>query len=308
MTQDTLALTPDSDRIELAPLDRPTRNRLWNLVPMAISLALLGAVAWQLRSINLAELWAMVPRSPLFWLVFPFFYLAGPISEWIIFRRLWQIPLSGFGALLRKQVANELLLGYLGEAYFYSWARKRTAMVAAPFGAVKDVTILSAVAGNVMTLLLLIGVWPMIGSTILQEGSRPLLWSLAVVLLISFAAMVFRKSIFSLPRNELVFIFAMHIARIVASLALSALLWHLTLPSVAVVWWMFLATVRMLISRLPFIPNKDVVFAGLAVFLFGQDIAIGTLMAMMAGLLLITHMCVAAVLGVADLVKPEVTE
>ncbi|WP_095011962.1 hypothetical protein [Tsuneonella mangrovi] len=308
MTQEALALTPDSDRIELAPLDRPTRNKLWNLLPMAVSLALLGAVAWQLRSLNFVELWALIPRSPLFWLVFPFFYLAGPISEWIIFRRLWHIPVSGFGALLRKLVANELLLGYLGEAYFYSWARKRTAMVAAPFGAVKDVAILSAVAGNAITLILLIGVWPMIGSTILQQGSRALLWSLAVVLLISIAAMAFRKTIFSLSRKELVFIFGVHIARIIASIALAALLWHLALSNVPVVWWLFLATVRMLISRLPFIPNKDVVFAGLAVFLFGQDIAIGTLMAMMAGLLLITHLSVAAVLGVADLVRPEIAK
>ncbi|MGO8609832.1 hypothetical protein ACC848_43530, partial [Rhizobium johnstonii] len=44
--------------------------------------------------------------------------------------------------------------GYSGEAYFYAWARSRARMVAAPFGAVKDVSILSAIAGNTITLTL----------------------------------------------------------------------------------------------------------------------------------------------------------
>ena len=55
-------------------------------------------------------------------------------------------------------------------------------------------------------------------------------------------------------------------------------------------------------SRLPLIPNKDVVFAGLAVFLLGHEHEIGDLMAMMAGLLLVTHLAVGTVFGTAELV------
>lgn len=47
--------------------------------------------------------------------------------------------MAGIGALLRKLVSNELLLGYLGEAQFYAWARSRTNMTTAPFGAIKDI-------------------------------------------------------------------------------------------------------------------------------------------------------------------------
>ena len=32
-----------------------------------------------------------------------------------------------------------------------------------------------------------------------------------------------------------------------------------------------LGTVRQLVSRLPFLPNKDIVFAGIATFLIGSD-------------------------------------
>ena len=51
-------------------------------------------------------------------------------------------------------------------------------------------------------------------------------------------------------------------ARIAATIGLSALLWHLILPSVALGWWLLLATLRQLVSRLPLVPNKDVVFDG----------------------------------------------
>ena len=59
-----------------------------------------------------------------------------------VYCRRWGIPLSGFVALLKKRIANDVVLGYSGEAYFYAWARQNAKMVAAPFGAVKDVSVL----------------------------------------------------------------------------------------------------------------------------------------------------------------------
>ena len=111
---------------------------------------------------------------------------------------------AGFLALLRKKVYNELLLGYLGEAYFYTWARRRVSLDAAPFGAVKDVAILSAMAGNGVTLALLVVMLPMLGSSRLGLDTRMLVLSLGVVLVISVATMIWRRRVFSLPRGELV--------------------------------------------------------------------------------------------------------
>ena len=65
--------------------------------------------------------------------------------------------------------------------------------------------------------------------------------------------------------------------------------------------WLALATLRMLISRLPFLPNKDVIFAGLAVLLLGHDAEISSLMAMIAALLLVTHLVVGAIFATIDL-------
>ncbi len=288
-------------RENIAALEQPGRSHRAAVFSALVSLVLLAGVGWQFRKVSLGELLAMIPHRPGFWLAYAVFYLAGPASEWLIYRRVWGLPFTGMGALLRKTVSNELLLGYLGEVQFYAWARGRLNMATAPFGAIKDVTILSALTGNVATLAMLAGAWPLITSNELGFETTTIFKSLGVVLVTSFAILLFRQKLFSLPRPSLWFITSIHFARIVAYVGLAALMWHLVLPDVDYGLWLVLATLRMLISRLPFVPNKDVVFAGLAVFLLGRDAEIAGLMTMMAALLLVTHMIVGATFAVAEL-------
>lgn len=277
----------------------------------AMSLLILGAAAYQFRQINIRELVALVPgglsRGSLFWATFVAYYSAGPVSEWVIFRRLWQLPVGGLAALFRKLVSNSLLLGYLGEVYFYAWARARAKMVAAPFGAVKDVAVLSALTGNVVTLLMVLVAAPVFLSLHLDLSARTLGISIAVMLGSSFAMMLFRNRLFSLPRRLLWFVTAIHVARILVMIGLSALLWHLILPSVALGWWLLLATLNQLVSRLPLIPNKDVVFAGIALFLVGHDGEIVDAVALVASLMFAAHLLVGATLGLSELLRAERT-
>lgn len=282
----------------------PVAKRDWTWwLGAAISVGILVAALYQLRLVNLAEVSAMVPASPLFWLAFAGAYFIGPAGDWLIFRRLWSIPAAGFVALTRKMIGNELLLGYIGEVYFYTWARRRTQMTSAPFGAIKDVAILSALTGNAITLAMLALAFPLIGS--LEFGIQPstLLGSVAVVLVTSSALLFFGKRIFSLPRHELWITSGIHLARILIYAGLSALAWHLVLPQVALSWWILLSASRQLLSRLPLMPNKDIVFAGLAVFLIGHDAEIGALMTMMASLTLITHIGLGLLLSAGEAVR-----
>ncbi len=290
----------------LQPQDRDPRLSWGAIVSGALSFALIVVIVHQFAGFRFAELHKLLPASPLFWMMFVVFYLVSPVSEWVIFRRLWAIPASGLAALLRKKVYNELLLGYLGEAYFYGWARQRVEMTSAPFGAVKDVAILSAMAGNLVTLGLLIAMWPFIHMTALGIDSRLLFLSLGVILLISLAATVLRERVFSLPRHDLVFIMWQHVLRIALTIGFWALLWHLALPVVALSWWLYLATLRMLVSRLPLVPNKDLIFAGVAVFTLGREADIASLMALMAGIIVIAHVVVGIAIALADLALPAV--
>lgn len=289
--------------LPLTPADESTRTRWAGWFSVLVSLALLVAVGLELRKLHLSEIVAMVPSHPGFWLFFAIYYLALPVSEWLIYRRLWPIPfVSGIAALLRKLVSNELLLGYLGEAQFYGWARSHLKMEAAPFGAIKDVTILSALTGNVMTLVMLVFTWPLVSSGQIGMEMKGTFMSLGVILVTSFLILLFRQRLFTLPKRELWFISVVHVLRILVVLACSAVMWHLVLPDVSADLWIVLATLRMLLSRLPLLPNKDVVFAGLAVFLLGHDIEVGNLMTMMAALLLVAHLAVGAIVGVIGLV------
>lgn len=308
MTNATLALSPAGAAATGYAFEPQDRDRKWTwsrALTMTLSLFVLGAAVWQARSLNLADITALVPRSPLFWAVFAVSYLAGPASEWIIFRKLWGVSVRAIDALIRKLIYNELLLGYLGEVYFYTWARRKLPMAATPFGAVKDVAIMSAIAGNIMTLALIALAYPYLALLPLTEYGNDIAWSLAVVVAISFIPLVWRRQIFSLSRGELWFVFGVHTARIVATTALNAVLWAMVLPEVQIGWWLVLSAIRLLVGRLPFVPNKDVVFAGIAVLALGQDVQIAALMAMMAALILATHLILALIFGLYDLARGD---
>jgi hypothetical protein len=286
--------------IDPEPLVRQGRNWTRWAGPI-LSVLILAAIAYQLRHLPVGQVLALLPGSPLFWIGLVLYYLAVPTGDWIIFRRLWDFPIGGLPALQRKQVSNEILLGYLGEVYFYAWARRHARVSAAPFGAIKDVAILSAMTGNAVTLAMVAAAAPFISMVQLGKDSRLFLLSAIFLLVTSCAAMVFRTRLFTLPRPELRFVTLVHLVRIGAMILLAAWMWHMLLPAVALSWWLLLATLRQLLSRLPFIPNKDVVFAGVASFFVGQDIAIVGAMALMAALILAAHLAVGALLGAVGL-------
>ncbi|MGD9811194.1 MAG: hypothetical protein AB7U35_07650 [Sphingobium sp.] len=268
-----------------------------------VSIAILAATLIALRHFDTAPLLAMLPTSPLFWLVFLVSYALTPMTEFIIFRRLWALPVEGIGALLRKRLSNELLIGYIGEVYFYSWAREHGSVTNSPYGAIKDVAVLSALAGNLVTLFLLLPALPLLATHDSVIDAQLLTWSVAVVGGTSALAVLFRKRLFSLPRPERRFVMAMHLVRIIGSLALTALLWHLVLPDVDLSWWFLLVTLRQLVSRLPLLPNKDVIFAAFAVLLIGPHVAVSSLMALMAGIVMAAHLLTGLVFGGGDLVR-----
>lgn len=268
-----------------------------------ISIALLGAIIWKLRDLGFERLWHSLPMNPFFWMAFAAYYLALPSSEWLIFWRLWRLPAAGFAALLRKLVSNEVLFGYTGELYFYSWARRHANIVAAPFGAIKDVSILSALAGNSMTLIMLGISWPLVGAVAPQLHSNGVLLSVGFIVTLSTVLIVFQRRIFSLPAADLRFIFTVHMSRVITTTCLSGLMWHAALTDVPLIWLVLLATLQLVVTRLPFVPNKDLVFAGLAIFLVGHDTALGALIAIIALLILAVHLGMGMLLVIAELLE-----
>lgn len=294
----TSSLTVSSTLIPLRLPDR--RWQKW--LSAAISIALLVAILTQFDRIGLGRLRQAIPAAPGFWLALAAYYLALPASEWLIYRRLWRLPaLAGFAALLRKLVSNEVLLGYSGEVAFYAWARDRSRLTSAPFGAIKDVSVTSALAGNIATLAMMAIAWPHLQALNLAIMPRHLAWSIAAVLAITAAIGFWRGRIFSLPSRDLSFVLRVHLLRVAATTILSALLWHFALPAVDMSAWILLAALQLLVTRLPFVPNKDLVFATATLLLVGESSQIGVMIALVATLILAAHLVIGAALAIADL-------
>jgi hypothetical protein len=295
----TLTATP------FAHLDLPAlkpERKLWSTwLSRVLSGALLIALVLQLGQIDAEQLHNALPQNLWFLPVLLALYFALPIADWIIFRRLWALPASGFFILLAKRIGNEVLISYSGEVYFYLWARKRTDLIAAPFGAIKDVNILSALAANLVALLLLLLTYPFLSQLHLGVYTDTSVICAAAMLMLSFVILFFSRRVFTLERTQLWWIFGVHILRLSAGVLLCALLWFIILPGPHFGFWLVLSMVRLLVGRLPFLPNKEALFAVIAIFLVGQDSAVSTLITLTATAILALHILFAAMLGASAL-------
>ena len=295
----------------LEPLQTSSqRERIARWAGASLSLALLAAVGTAIGRFDIGRIADRIPAHPLFWVAFAAAYLLTPACEWLIYRRLWDLPVSGLTPLLGKQVTNEVLLGYSGEAQFYLWARRHAGLTGSPFGAIKDVAVLSALAGNLATMAMMAAMAPLLMTIVTGVVARTFAVSVLVVVASSLAMFAIRGRLFSLVPGQLRFIFGVHAARILASIALTATMWSLILPGIGLPWWLALATVRLMLSRLPLLPNKDILFSGLTLLLLGKDAETTVVMAVMASLILGTHLVVglatAAITfaGSARVIKP----
>jgi hypothetical protein len=295
----TLTATP------FAHLDLPalkTERKRWSTwLSRILSGAFLIAIVLQLGQIDAKQLHNALPQNLWFLPVLLALYFALPVADWIIFRRLWALPASGFFILLAKRIGNEVLISYSGEVYFYLWARKRTDLSAAPFGAIKDVNILSALAANLVALLLLLLTYPFVSQLHLGAYTDASVLFAAAMLSASFLILFFSRRVFTLERKQLWWIFGVHILRLSAGVFLCAWLWFIILPGPHFGFWLVLSMIRLLVGRLPFLPNKEALFAVIAVFLVGQDSAVSTLITLTATAILALHILVAAMLGLLAL-------
>lgn len=297
-----IARDVDPDAItSLEPIEK-SRRRWPILLAAVLTVLMMGGLVRELFGDGLVALSRRIPTNPLFYVALALLYLSPPGFDWLIFRKLWRIPADGFAALLKKRIANDAVIGYSGEAYFYAWARARLKMVTAPFGTVKDVSILSAVAGNAITLAMVGLALPFALELLTPGQARTVIGSAAVTLAMSLPFILFSKRVFTLPKPTLWWVFAVHCLRLTVGSTVIALAWHLAMPDVAIGIWLLLAAARLLVSRLPLAPNKDLLFANFTIVLVGQGEALSELMALSAALTLLAHIAVLAALELSAII------
>ena len=287
------------------PPARPSgkTSRLWLWVGVVLSIGLVAAVVLQLGGTTAEILTAIRRLPPLVWPVLLLLYLVQPAFDYLIFRRLWDLPPAGFKALLRKNVINEVVLGYSGEAFLYVWARRAAQVVEAPFAAIKDANIISALLGNLLTLVLAAISLAELRHLDFAQRLGPALWSGLIPMAISLGVLIFGRQVFSLRLGQLAYVGAVNIARLAAWTALNVLVWRMALPEVPTSQWIVLLAIRCLISRIPLISNKDLVFGNLVLLLLGAHSSVAVLLAALAFVTLVMHLAVIVALGAVDLAR-----
>ncbi|WP_157105522.1 hypothetical protein [Sphingomonas sp. TDK1] len=287
-------------RSAYASLSPITRERLLAIVGLAFSAVILVAVFWQLDGLDFTVL-TQTPTNPLFWLCFAATYALAPFMDWLILRRIWGVGAAAFPALLRKQAANEVVLGYSGDAQLYVWARRTMGAAGRPFETLRDVAVTSALAGNLVTLAMLVLHAPIVHGLAKGTLFTTLLISTATIVLSSMAIFFFRRVVFALPPRQLAATIGIHIARILLSLLLTALLWKLLLPAVPTAALFLVGTLRMMLSRLPFVPAREALLAPLIVALLGDAAGLAGAVLFVATLMLAAHVVVGGASALADM-------
>ncbi|NWN33579.1 hypothetical protein GY663_30855, partial [Klebsiella michiganensis] len=83
--------------------------------------------------------------------------------------------------------------------------------------------------------------------------------------------------------------FAVHLARLFISILLLAVMWHVLVPQATLAWLLLLATIRLMLSRLPLFPNKDALFAGATILALGAGSDTSRAIALVAALTIAAH-------------------
>lgn len=271
--------------------------RLWGWLGGLLGAGMAFTIVLQLGGSTNTVLTTVGRLPPLVCLALLVLYVSQPLSDFMVYRRLWNLPSGGLEALLRKNVINEVVLGYSGDAYFYVWARRAAGKAFAPFAVIKDAGIVSALLGNVLTLVL-----AAISATQLRELDfvrqvGPALWSGAIPLAISVGVLLFGRRVFSLRLTELVYIGAVGCLRLMVWTGLTICIWRMALPNAPPSVWVVLLAIRCLVSRIPLISNKDLVFGNLVLLLLGAQAPIAVLLAALALVMLLLHLVVIVGLG-----------
>ncbi len=259
-------LGPESGMVARLAASRAGRIAV-QLLRWGIPAALLVIIGRRLTELGWREIWIARPANPGFYVLLVLQFFLQPFGDYLVYRNLWgQQNTPPMAVILRKRLLNTFMLDYSGEAFFFFWAQARLRLKPGLLvHSIKDSNLLSGGAGLAMVYLMLLALLAVGGLKIpaafnahgwlyVLVGSVPLILCAALVL--------GHRKLTTLSRAQIATTFAIHFSRAALVLAVEFGLWELSgaLPS-AVACLQFVA-LRLVVTRLPLVPNKDLIFVG----------------------------------------------
>lgn len=243
----------------------------------------------KLSSIGWDAFWSSLPTSPIFYLTIACLYSLLPVSESLIYRRLWDVPIAKIlPIVLGKRALNADVVGYTGELMLYVQSQQHATVGPKKIRrSIKDNLIVSSISSLSLAFVVLAAL--LISGQILvpgwSSGSITSVVSVAVLSgVLSLAIYRFRRAIFSLPRRDLMFMAAVHLARFLAGFVLQVIQWWSVVPDAPFSAWATLLSAMIVTNRIPFLPSRDILFASAGIEL---STVVGIPAAIMAGMLLV---------------------
>lgn len=270
--------------ISLSPKTKKWLSRI-------VQSSILVLLFWQLSSVGWIEVYNSLPTNPLFYILQVLLYFALPVSELFIYKKSWDFKIkNGFPVFVYKKIYNSDVITYSGEIYLYYWAKSK---LSHPYkyiaSVIRDNNILSTLSSTIIAIIL-IGIFLSVGHiTIHQiigsEGRFWFPWILLVLFIVTIFAWRYRRYWFSMSRKEAAYILSVHTVRLLVVHALELLQWIIAIPQIALGNWLSLMAAKIATSRIPLLPNKDLLFLSIVIGLSG---AFGIPRAELASMLLVS--------------------
>lgn len=274
----------------LSPRGRQiTQVSRWILIAAVIAL-----LVWQMQAIGWREIWTSLPRSPLFYLLFAVIYFQVSVGEIIAYRCCWSFDVrKAVPAFLIKRVYNRDVLGYSGEIYFFSWARRHLQLPATQIAeTIRDQNIVSSIASTAIAVGLVV-FYTVNGGLEVSIWLRAQLAAVATTwwvgaafaLLVATALVVrYRRFVFTMSLKIAAVILALHVVRLIVGQAVQILQWEVGAPEGAIEAWFTLSAASIVANRIPLLPGRDLLFVSAGVAL-SQSLEVGS--AAVSGMLLV---------------------
>lgn len=229
---------------------------------------------YQLSNIGWGEVLNSLPTHPLFYLLFLLIFFALPITEIFTYNLSWDLSFrEGIPVFLKKRIYNKSVIEYSGELQLFTWARKKfNASNKEVFRVIRDNNIMSSVASTLVAFGLLLAF--VLGDQIalmeyLQESGNVITAIAASIFTIILLGVAFRyrKYFFSMSKKVALSVCGLHILRLLILNVAQVLQWYVVLPEYPLRIWFTYLSLKIILSRIPFLPNKDLIFisAGLGV-------------------------------------------
>ena len=245
----------------------PLGKKILKGLQRAVTVCVLGYLVYRLWGIGWTEVWASVPETPWFYLLFVGIYFTLPIFQTLIFKIVWgrPPPLRPTG-VIRARGCHQGVMASSGGGYLYLWAWARLWEWGAMdlSHSIKDNAIISSVASTGVSFGLL-GFFLLDGILVLPDfiwrhGVAYAVGGVLIAGVVVYAAVKFRRVVLQLSGRLLGILLGLHVSRLLVVQALQVLQWEVVIPEIDLsVWCTFLA-VQIIVKGIPLLPSRDLLF------------------------------------------------